>query len=89
MEEEKTQAGDSQAGWLERPGSIKKLFVSLLVVSGLLFLADLFYHKHAHYAIEEWFGFYAIFGFIAYSLIVGAGWLWRRVVMRQEDYYDG
>ena len=89
MEEENTQAGDRQAGWLERRGSIKKLFVALLVVSGLLILADLVYHKHAHYAIEEWFGFYAIFGFIAYLLIVGASWLWRRVVMRKEDYYDG
>jgi hypothetical protein len=89
MEEEKEQAGDQQAGWLERPGSIKKLFVALAVFSLVLILADLAYHKHVHYAIEEWFGFYALFGFLAYSLIVGAGWLWRRVVMRKEDYYDG
>ena len=89
MEEEKSQAGDQHVGWLERPGSIKKLFVSLVVLSVLLILADLVDHKHAHYAIEEWFGFYAIFGFIAYSFIVGAGWIWRRVVMRKEDYYDG
>ena len=88
MEETKNTAS-GRTGWLERPGSIKKLFLSLLVVSAILILADLAYHKHAHYAVEEWFGFYAIFGFIAYSLIVGAGWIWRRLVMRSEDYYDG
>ena len=30
------------------------------------------------------------FGFFAYSLIVGVGWVWRSVVMRGEDFYgDG
>ena len=81
--------------WLDRPGSGGKLYRILLVVCGLLLLADVLdvanvlYHKHTHYPAEEWFGFYAIFGFTAYSLIVGAGWLWRSVVMRKEDYYDG
>jgi hypothetical protein len=54
-----------------------------------LFAADFITHRHAHYSVEGLYGFYALFGFIAYALIVGAGWLWRRIVLRKEDYYDG
>ena len=80
--------------WIERPGSTGRLFGLLIVGCVVLLLADvgdmvgILYHKHVHYAVEKIPGFYAIFGFIAYSLIVGAGWIWRSVVMRREDYYD-
>ena len=47
----------------------------------------LLYHKHVNYEVEHWFGFYPLFGFLAYSFIVFAAHLWRRVVMRGEDYY--
>jgi len=79
--------------WLDRPGSTGLLYRILLILCGVLLMADvlnllhILYHKHGHYAAEGWFGFYAIFGFVAYALIVGAGWIWRRVVMRGEDYY--
>tara|TARA_B100000686_G_scaffold331721_1_gene395594 strand:+ start:1098 stop:1376 length:279 start_codon:yes stop_codon:yes gene_type:complete len=81
-------------GWIENPDNIRKLYRILLVVCALLLAADLldlmhvFYHKHTHYDVEGWFGFYGIFGFIAYALIVGAGWIWRTIVMRDADYYD-
>ena len=51
-------------------------------------MVGVLYHKHVHYAVEKIPGFYAVFGFVAYSLIVGFGWVWRAVVMRKEDYYD-
>ena len=81
-------------GWIENPDNIRKLYRILLIVCTLLLAADLldlmhvFYHKHTHYDVEGWFGFYGIFGFIAYALIVGAGWIWRTIVMRDPDYYD-
>ena len=84
---------DERKRWLDKPGSTGVLYRILLVICGLLLVADvldllhILYHKHGHYTAESWFGFYPIFGFIAYSLIVGAGWIWRRVVMRGEDYY--
>ena len=86
---------DLQQSWIERPGSVGKLFVLLVIACVILVLADIgdligvLYHKHVHYEIEKFPGFYAIFGFIAYALIVGAGWIWRAVVRREEDYYDG
>ena len=81
-------------GWLARPGSVDVLFRLLLAACAVLLLADVLdllgigYHKHVHYSVENVAGFYAIFGFAAYSFIVGAGWIWRRIVMRDEDYYD-
>jgi hypothetical protein len=90
MDEQK----ETRQSWIERPGSTGKLFGLLIVGCVVLLLADVgdmvgvLYHKHVHYAVEKIPGFYAIFGFVAYSLIVGAGWVWRAVVMRKEDYYD-
>ena len=79
---------------MDKPGSTNVLYRLLLVACAILLLADVLdmlgigYEKHVHYSIENVGGFYAIFGFAAYSFIVGAGWIWRRVVMRDEDYYD-
>ena len=87
------ERSDSDLGWIEKAGNVNKLYRLLLAICALLLAADLLdllhvvYHKHTHYDIENWFGFYGIFGFIAYSLIVGAGWIWRTVVMRDVDYY--
>jgi hypothetical protein len=80
--------------WLDRSENVTRLYRILIGVCVLLFVPDLldlagvFYHKHVHYRVEGWVGFYAIFGFLAYSFIVVGGWAWRKVVMREEDYYD-
>ena len=81
--------------WLDRSENVTLLYKILIGVCVLLFIPDLMdlagvvYHKHGHYRAESWLGFYAIFGFLAYSFIVLGGWLWRKLVMRGEDYYDG
>lgn len=83
---------DNRRG-LDNPANLTRLFHLLAVVCAVLLILDLFdlsdllYHKHANYEVEHWFGFYPLFGFLAYSFIVFAGHLWRRVVMRGEDYY--
>lgn len=59
----------------------------LLVLAGVAF--QLFTHAfgHAHYGFERWPGFYGVFGFAAFVLIVYAGKLLRRLVKRDENYY--
>ncbi|MCY3768985.1 MAG: hypothetical protein OXG56_06440 [Gammaproteobacteria bacterium] len=58
-------------------------------VCALVTLLDIFVHKH--HGEEHWwgfFGFFSAYGFIAcVVLVVVATWM-RRVVMRDEDYYD-
>ena len=74
--------------WLDQNRNQTKLFHALGAVCALLFAADFAIHRHVYFEIESTYGFYPVFGFAAYALIVGAGWLWRRAVLRREDYYD-
>lgn len=74
--------------WLDRPGSIDKIYWALCAVCALLFAVDAFYEKHATFAVEYWFGFYAIAGFVAFFGLVLLGGQLRKVLMRKEDYYD-
>lgn len=74
--------------WLDRPSSIR-LLIGLLVVAGLAAVAaDFFYHKHGDYPFQEWIGFDAAFGFLAYVGLVTTAKGVRRLLMRGEDYYD-
>ncbi|MDG2204181.1 MAG: hypothetical protein P8M79_02905 [Alphaproteobacteria bacterium] len=73
--------------WLDKPRNVKMLLRLLIGFGALLFIADAFYHKHAHFPVEEFFGFYAIFGFVAFVVIVLVGKKLRKILMRPEDYY--
>ena len=51
-------------------------------------LIDPFIHKHGPFAIEHWWGFYGIYGFVGCVFLVLAAKELRKLVMRREDYYD-
>jgi hypothetical protein len=74
--------------WLDRPGSGGKVFWVLCMACALLFVADAFYEKHPSFAVEAWFGFYAIFGIVFCAGLVLLARKLRWVLMRKEDYYD-
>ena len=74
--------------WLERPGSVNKLIRGVAVVCVVLLVADAFYEKVTHYAWEQAPGFYAVFGFVSCVALVVAAKGLRRLLMRDEDYYD-
>ena len=76
------------AGWLDRPANVELIVKALYVVCAAVFLADIFIVKHGKFEIEHWFGFYAIYGFIACVVLVLAATQMRRVLMKDEDYYD-
>ena len=61
---------------------------TLYALCAALLLFDVFYHKHGHFKFEEWFGFYAFYGFIACIAIVLSAIQLRKILMRDEDYYD-
>jgi len=74
--------------WLDQPRNVDRLVYALALICGLLMLADFFYHKHIHFAFEGWFGFFAWFGFVGCVALVLLAKEMRRVVKRDEDYYD-
>jgi len=81
-------SGEDRKYWLDEPGNVKKIIWALFAVCTALFLADAFYHKHSHFEAENFFGFYAIFGFVVCVALVLAAKGMRIFLMRSEDYYD-
>ena len=74
--------------WFEQPGNIRLLIGGLIAVNILLLIAELFVEKHPYFDVESWFGFYALFGFVAFVVIVFIGRGLRLIISRPEDYYD-
>ena len=74
--------------WLDEPKNVDRIAYSLYGVCGFLLAIDVFVTRHAPFAVEHFFGFYAIFGFVAYVALVVAAEALRAAVMRPEDYYD-
>ena len=81
-------AGDHPKGWFEEPANINKIVWSLYIACAASVLAELFYEKHGHYGFQNFFGFDAWYGFISCVLLVLAAKQLRKVLMRDEDYYD-
>ena len=72
--------------WLDSSDNVKKLIKGFVALCGLLFLADLFYHRHYERSWEGFFGFYAIYGFVACVVLVLAATEMRKFLMRDENY---
>ena len=83
-----SEESNEAPNWLEKPGRVNQIYWSLWIVCGLLVVADLFYHKHTHFDMEKWFGLYGFYGFVACVSLVVAAKQMRKVLMREEDYYD-
>ena len=61
----------------------------LLGIAIILAVLEVFLHRHGAAPIEDIFMFPAIFGFLAFILIVQVGKRLRLMIMRPEDYYEG
>jgi len=83
-----TPAEDERKTWIDDINNVHKIFWALVAVCALLFLSDALYHKHVHFALENWFGFFGLFGFCLSFLLVLISKQLRKILMRDEDYYD-
>ncbi len=79
---------DEKKYWLDKPKNINLIVYTLYIVCAALLVADFIYHKHSYFNFENWFGFYAWFGFLAYTFIVMSAKMLRKLIKRNEDYYD-
>lgn len=76
-------------GWADRPENAKKLFIGLILIDVVLVIIGELIHKHGHFDAEVSVpAFYAFFGFVAYCSIIAGAVLLRKIVKREEDYYD-
>jgi hypothetical protein len=88
MPEMTAERKDDKRYWLDDPRNVDKVYYALLAVCGLSALADLFYDKHVHFPWESWFNFHGWYGFVCCFLLVLAAKELRRLLMRDESYYD-
>jgi len=73
--------------WADSTSSVERVILGLGILCVLLFVLDFIIHRHAYAPGEGVPGFYAVVGFVAFTLIVlGAAQL-RRLILRDENYY--
>jgi hypothetical protein len=81
-------------GWFYQPENVDKLIKGLYVACALSVLPELLdkvFHwhvMHPYYAVEKIPGFYGIVGFVAFVVIVRGGEVLRKLIKRDEGYYD-
>ncbi len=72
----------------DKPENVQRLLRGFYFCCVLLVLAEFVIHRHVYHPWEGLFAFYAAYGFVACVLLVLASTQLRKLVMRDEDYYD-
>jgi uncharacterized membrane protein len=74
--------------WLDEPRNVDKIYYGLIGLCAVVAAADIFYHKHVHFEAERLFAAYGLYGFVCCVGLVLAAKELRKLLMRDEDYYD-
>jgi len=73
--------------WADNPKAVDRMVYGLYGLCAALFLADFFYHKHVYVTVEDYPGFYALYGFFMCAMLVICAKGMRVFLKRDEDYY--
>ncbi len=68
--------------------SIRTLWIVFIAVLALTVAAQPFVEWHPHFAVEDLFGFNALYGFLACAALILVAKAIGLLVKRPEDYYD-
>lgn len=74
--------------WLDEPRNVTRIVYGLAALCALALIADLFYDKQPHFGADGWFAFYPVYGFAGSVALVLLAKQLRRVLKRDEDYYE-
>ncbi|MEM7005177.1 MAG: hypothetical protein AAGF33_02905 [Pseudomonadota bacterium] len=74
-------------GWVEAKATGSLIFWGLAALSVILLAADVVVDRHYKEDIEGITGFYALYGFAAFSSVVLMGWPLGRLLRRNENFY--
>ena len=74
--------------WLDKKANITKIYIALWTIGIFLILGDFVIHRHEDFKTAELFGFYGVYGFVGCVILVLVAKVLRKIVMRNEDYYD-
>jgi hypothetical protein len=73
--------------WLERPGTIRTLWIVFIAILAATLLAELFVERHSLFGLDGSFGFYAWFGFAACVGLILFPKLLGVFLKRPDTYY--
>lgn len=69
------------------PKFLRKLWILLWVICGIALGAEFFIHPHPHFEGTGFFGFNALLGFIACTVMIVVAKLLAFFLKRKPDYY--
>ena len=72
----------------DAPKNIRRLQIGFFAALVLVLIAEAFVDMHGQFYVEHFYGFYAVYGFMSYVLLIFIAKLLRKVLMRKEEYYD-
>jgi hypothetical protein len=72
----------------DKPRNVKRFLGGFYVSLLILLVIDFFIHKHADFTYEGIPEFYAAYGFVSCVLLIFIAKGLRRLIKRDEDYYD-
>lgn len=76
--------------WFEKNQTV--IIAGVVILAAVAVGADVIHgivgHKHVHFDLEAWPGFYAVVGFVSYVGLVLTAKQLRKVLARPVDYYD-
>jgi len=74
--------------FFDKPENISKMLKVFYVICVLLVVADFMVHRHIYHDWENMPAFYAVYGFVGCVILVLIAKAMRKVLMKEEDYYD-
>ena len=89
---------DEAPRWLDEASNVRKVYLSVWVVCIALLVGGevlLQLDRSGHpgelhgFGFERWPGFYSLYGFVACGALVLAAKQLRKLLMRDENYYEG
>ncbi|MEQ3652252.1 MAG: hypothetical protein ABNH21_18595 [Glaciecola sp.] len=79
---------EQKVAFFDKPENVKIILRVFYVLCVVLVIADFIVHRHIYVSFEEIPAFYAIYGFVACVVLVVIAKEMRKLVMRDEKYYD-
>ena len=78
-----------ESGFLEKPETIRKLWILLYAACGVLAVLDFFPpHRHPHFGFDGFVGFYSLLGFVSCAALILFSKLMGLFLKVKENYYD-
>ena len=74
--------------FFDKPENIKKMKYIFYLVLAVFVLVDFVVHRHVTYEFEEFYGFFAIYGFLSSVLVVAISKFLGIFLKKKVDYYD-